>query len=152
MFFFYKGLSFSLTAQQLGHDVTIFDKAEEIGGQFNLAKRIPGKQEFYETLRFFQEHLDLLNVKVHMGVTLSKANIENLLGQNQFDRIILATGVNPRIPDIEGVDHHSVISYYDLLTGNFTQDIGNNVAVLGAGGIGFDVSEYLMHRTDQNQE
>ena len=136
----------------MGHDVTIFDKAEEIGGQFNLAKRIPGKQEFYETLRFFQEHLDLLNVKVHMGVTLSKANIENLLGQNQFDRIILATGVNPRIPDIEGVDHHSVISYYDLLTGNFTQDIGNNVAVLGAGGIGFDVSEYLLHRTDQNQE
>lgn len=136
------GLAFALTAKQRGHHVTIFEKHSEIGGQFNLAKKIPGKEEFYETLRYYQNQLASLGVEIRLN---TKATIPQLL---PFDQIILATGVTPRIPDIPGIDHPSVISYYDLITQN--RPVGQRIALIGAGGIGFDVAEYLTHDKQEN--
>mmetsp|Transcript_3668 Transcript_3668/g.5659 ORF Transcript_3668/g.5659 Transcript_3668/m.5659 type:complete len:786 (+) Transcript_3668:120-2477(+) len=138
------GLSFALTARKLGHDVTIIDKSSDIGGQFNIAKLIPGKQEFYETLKYFTKHLDLFGVDIKLNHEVSEANIGELM---QYDKVVVATGVNPRIPAITGVDHEKVISYYDLLSQK--RPVGKKVAVLGAGGIGFDVADYLLHSDEE---
>lgn len=131
------GLSAASVAAQRGHEVTLFDEHDEIGGQFNLAKRIPGKEEFHETLRYFKVQLERHNVQLVLG---SRVTAEELKG---FDEVILATGILPRTPDIPGIDHPMVVSYVDLVSGRVKP--GNRVAVIGAGGIGFDVSEVLVH-------
>ncbi|MGB0847819.1 MAG: FAD-dependent oxidoreductase [Thiolinea sp.] len=140
------GLSFAVTAAQCGHNVTLFDAAAEIGGQFNLARKIPGKQEFNETLRYFRRQLELHSVEVNLNQYVSAEQLNN----SDFDQIILATGITPRIPNIPGINHDKVLSYIDVIKG---ADVGQNVAVIGAGGIGFDVSEFLTHSgADSSQD
>jgi 2,4-dienoyl-CoA reductase (NADPH2) len=131
------GLGFAVAAAERGHRITIFEAAGEIGGQFNLAKQIPGKEEFHETIRYFGRQLELRGIDVRLN---TKASAQNLLAEG-FDEVILATGVLPRLPEIEGLDHPSVLGYLDVLREK--KQVGNTVAVLGAGGIGFDVAEYL---------
>ncbi|MBL4670573.1 MAG: FAD-dependent oxidoreductase, partial [Flavobacteriales bacterium] len=141
------GLAASTIAAQRGHIVTLFDSEPEIGGQFNIAKQIPGKEEFYETIRYFNKQIELHNVTVKLNTRVSK---ENLL-KTDFDEVILATGITPRIPSIAGIEHEKVLNYLDVL--KHKKHVGKRVAVIGAGGIGFDVSEYLAHdgeSTSQN--
>ena len=143
------GLAFATTAAERGHQVTLFDAADEIGGQFNIAKQIPGKEEFYETLRYFGKMIEKTGVNVELGRKVTAADLNN----DDFDEIILATGIKPRVPEIEGVDHPKVLGYLDVLRDKV--EVGKKVAVIGAGGIGFDVSEYLSHEgeaTSQNIE
>jgi len=133
------GLAFATEAAQRGLDVTLFDAASEIGGQFNVAKQIPGKEEFYETLRYFGERLKQTGVSVKLGQRVSAAE----LVQQGFQQVVLATGISPRLPEIEGIGHPKVLGYLDVLRDK--KPVGKTVAVIGAGGIGFDVSEYLLH-------
>ncbi|MBU6952174.1 NADPH-dependent 2,4-dienoyl-CoA reductase [Hahella sp. HN01] len=133
------GLAFATVAAERGHDVTLFDGADKIGGQFNVAKLIPGKEEFYETLRYFDRMLKKHNVDVRLNTRVSAEDLK----AGGYDEVILATGVAPRIPEIEGVDHPKVMGYLDALLGR--KPIGKRVAVVGAGGIGFDVSEFITH-------
>ena len=128
------GLATAVTAAQRGHRVTLFESRPEIGGQFDLARRIPGKEEFSETIRYFTRMLDKHGVDVRLN---TRADADALAG---FDDIVLATGVAPRMPDIPGIDHPIVLSYTQAITGT---PVGKSVAVVGAGGIGFDVSEFL---------
>lgn len=134
------GLSFACVAAQRGHQVFLYDGADEIGGQFNMAKTIPGKEEFHETLRYFSRQLELSGVQVELGKVKRAEDFRDA----GFDDVVLATGVHPRVPGIEGVDHPSVLNYVDVLRHN--KEVGRTVAVIGAGGIGFDVSEYLLHQ------
>jgi 2,4-dienoyl-CoA reductase (NADPH2) len=120
--------------------VTLFDAAGEIGGQFNLAKRIPGKEEFEETLRYFRARLERLAVVVKLG---RRAGVEDLA---DFDAVVLATGIVPRTPEIPGIAHPKVASYVDIVSGR--RIAGARVAIVGAGGIGFDVAEMLTHPGD----
>ena len=129
------GLSAAVTAAERGHEVELFEADDEIGGQFGIARRIPGKEEFAETIRYYERRLELTGVKVHLG---HRASVEDLTG---FDEIILATGVSPRIPSIPGIDHEKVLSYVDVV--RHGRPVGKSVAVIGAGGIGVDVSEFL---------
>jgi 2,4-dienoyl-CoA reductase (NADPH2) len=131
------GLACATTAAERGHSVTLFDAAGEIGGQFNLAKRIPGKEEFAETLRYFRARLERLGVNVALG---RQAEAGDLAG---FDAVVLATGIVPRMPAIPGIDHPKVASYVDVVAGR--RVAGSRVAIVGAGGIGFDVAELLTH-------
>ena len=125
-----------MTAAERGHDVTLFDAAAEIGGQFNLARRIPGKEEFAETLRYFRTRLEQLGAKVELN---RRVGAEDL---SAFDDVILATGIVPRIPlAIPGIDHSKVASYVEIVEGR--KRAGKRVAIVGAGGIGFDVAELL---------
>ena len=133
------GLAASTVAAQRGHDVTLFDADSEVGGQFNIAKQIPGKEEFYETLRYFNKQIELHDVTVKLN---KKVSTEDLLNSD-FDEIVIATGIKPRTPRIEGIEHEKVLSYLDVL--KHKKPVGKRVAVIGAGGIGFDVSEYLTH-------
>jgi 2,4-dienoyl-CoA reductase (NADPH2) len=136
------GLSFALAAAERGHQVFLYDDHEEIGGQFLLAKKVPGKEEFNETLRYFRNQLPLFNVTLKLGKRVSSAE---LLKEN-FDEVILSTGVVPRKPQIPGIDHPKVLSYFELLNAKNPQDIlkGNRFAIIGAGGIGVDVAQYLL--------
>ena len=136
------GLSFAMYAADRGHDVHLFDQASEIGGQFNYAKQIPGKEEFYETLRYFKHQLARANVTIHLNTL---ANTETLK-DGSFDEVILATGIKPRSLTIEGHDHPKVLGYLDVLRDHV--EVGQRVAVIGAGGIGFDVAEYLVEEAD----
>ena len=129
------GLAYACTAAERGHNVTLFEKAPEIGGQFNLAKRVPGKEEFNETLRYFANRLERAGVTVRLS---TEAGVDDLRG---FDEVVLATGVTPRHVKIPGVDHPSVLSYLDVL--RHDAPVGPRVAIIGAGGIGFDVAEFL---------
>ncbi|WP_439135950.1 FAD-dependent oxidoreductase, partial [Pseudomaricurvus sp.] len=133
------GLAFATSAAERGHQVTLFDAASEIGGQFNIAKQIPGKEEFYETIRYFQRRIELTGVTLQLDTKVSAEQLNN----GDFDEVILATGINPRTPAIPGVEHEKVLSYLDVLKDK--KAVGEKVAVIGAGGIGFDVSEYLTH-------
>lgn len=131
------GLAASTVAAQRGHSVTLFEKDDKIGGQFNVAKKIPGKEEFHETLRYFNVQLKLHGVDVQLN---KAATIENL---KEFDEVIVATGITPRKPDIPGINHEKVLGYLDVL--KHEKPVGQKVAIVGAGGIGFDVAEYLTH-------
>jgi len=133
------GLAFATTAAERGHDVTLFEASPEIGGQFNLAKRIPGKEEFGETLRYFRRRLDATGVKVKVS---HRATAEELAAGG-FDHVALATGILPRTPEIPGIDHPKVARYIDIIEGR--REAGRKVAIVGAGGIGFDVAELLSH-------
>lgn len=134
------GLAAATVAAQRGHDVTLFDSASEIGGQFNIAKRIPGKEEFFETLRYFGRKLQTTGVDLRLN---TRVTADDLLGKG-YDEVILATGIAPRTPAIPGVDNPKVLSYLDVILGR--KPVGKSVAVIGAGGIGFDVSEFLVHQ------
>ncbi|MFE1319461.1 FAD-dependent oxidoreductase [Kitasatospora phosalacinea] len=129
------GLAFATSAADRGHRVTLFDAADEVGGQLNVARRVPGKQEFDETLRYYRHELARTGVELRLGKTVGP---DELTG---WDEVVLATGVTPRTPAIDGVDHPSVLGYLDVLQGG--AQVGAKVAVIGAGGIGFDVAEYL---------
>ncbi|MER6614590.1 NADPH-dependent 2,4-dienoyl-CoA reductase [Streptomyces xantholiticus] len=131
------GLACAVSAAERGHDVTLFDAAGEIGGQLNIAKRIPGKEEFDETLRYFRTQLRERGVQVRLGVHVTAED----LSEADFDEVVVATGVMPRTPEIDGIDHPSVVSYLDVLRDG--APVGERVAVIGAGGIGFDVAEFL---------
>ncbi|MBT9474333.1 MAG: NADPH-dependent 2,4-dienoyl-CoA reductase [Polaromonas sp.] len=132
------GLAAATTLAERGHDVTLFDAAGEIGGQFNLARRVPGKEEFSETLRYFSQRIDKAGVRLRLNTRIEAAD---LLAQ-KFDEVVLATGVKPRDPRIPGQDHPKVLRYIDVLLGR--QSVGPRVALIGAGGIGFDVAEFLV--------
>lgn len=133
------GLSAATVAAERGHSVTLFDAAGEIGGQFNVAKRVPGKEEFYETLRYFKKKLETTGVDLRLNTRVS---VDDLV-KGGFDEIILATGIMPRTPAIPGIDNAKVISYLDAILQR--KPVGQKVAVIGAGGIGFDVSEFITH-------
>jgi len=131
------GLAFTEVATGRGHKVTLFEAGPEIGGQFNLAKRIPGKEEFYETLRYFSRMLELGKVDLRLN---TKATVDMLSG---FDEVVIATGIEPRTPAIAGIEHKSVKRYIDVVKGD--AEVGKSVAIIGAGGIGFDVAELVTH-------
>lgn len=133
------GLAASTIAAQRGHEVVLFDADKEIGGQFNMAKQIPGKEEFYETIRYFNTQIALHKVTVKLNTRVQADDIKN----GNFDEVILATGIQPRSPKIEGIEHPKVLNYLDVL--KHKKPVGKRVAVIGAGGIGFDVSEFLAH-------
>ena len=140
------GMACAATAAERGHRVTLFESAEVIGGQFNIARRIPGKEEFAETLRYFNSRLHKAGVSLRLGERVSA----EALAAEGYDHVILATGIVPRKLDIPGADHAKVTSYLDLIEGRKTA--GAKVAVIGAGGIGFDVGEYLTHSHDDHTE
>lgn len=138
------GLSCACTAAERGHAVTLFDAADRIGGQFNMAKRVPGKEEFYETLKYFSNRLERAGVELKLGAQVGAADLED------FDEVVLATGVLPRTPAIPGIDHPKALSYIDVLQGDAA--VGKRVAIIGAGGIGFDVAEFLGHESHDEPE
>ena len=133
------GLAASTVLAQRGHSVDLFDSASEIGGQFNMAKRIPGKEEFYETLRYFGKQITLTGVNLKLGTRVSAEDLTDA----GYDAVLLATGIAPRTPGIPGIDHPKALSYIDVLLHN--KPVGKRVAIIGAGGIGFDVAEFLSH-------
>ncbi|MEU6586357.1 NADPH-dependent 2,4-dienoyl-CoA reductase [Nocardia sp. NPDC046763] len=131
------GLSAAVSLAQRGHHVDLFESDDKVGGQFDIARRIPGKEEFNETLRYYTRQLEITGVRVHLE---TRATAEQLIAGG-YDEVILATGVKPRIPNIPGIDHPKVLTYAELVRDG--KPVGKKVAVIGAGGIGFDVSEFL---------
>lgn len=139
------GLAFAVNAASRGHQVTLFDAAAEIGGQFNIAKQIPGKEEFYETLRYYRRMLELTGVELRLSQYVTAPMLED------YDEVILACGIEPRMPQIEGIAHSKVLNYIDVLRDK--APVGPRVAIIGAGGIGFDAAMYLSQQgepTSQN--
>jgi 2,4-dienoyl-CoA reductase (NADPH2) len=133
------GLAYAVVAAERGHRVSLYDAADEIGGQFNLAKRIPGKEEFYETIRYFDRMIEVHNIDLHLETKVTA----DMLKSGSFDEVVIATGIEPRLPEIEGIDHPKVVGYIDVIKGN--KAVGRKVAIMGAGGIGFDVAELVSH-------
>lgn len=133
------GLSAATVLAERGHQVDLFDKADEIGGQFNIAKQIPGKEEFHETIRYFDNKIELTGVNLQLNQNISAQQLID----DAYDEVVLATGIRPRQLDIEGADHPTVLSYIDVVV--HKKPVGERVAIIGAGGIGFDVAEYLVH-------
>jgi 2,4-dienoyl-CoA reductase (NADPH2) len=131
------GLSAAVTLAERGHRVELFEAADHLGGQFDIARRIPGKEEFAETIRYYERRLQLTGVVVKLGTRAGAADLRG------YDEVVLATGVAPRVPDIPGIDHPKVLSYVDVV--RHGRPVGERVAVIGAGGIGVDVSEFLTH-------
>jgi len=144
------GLSFATVAAQRGHNITIFEANSEIGGQFNLAKQIPGKAEFNETLRYFHKQLELLKVKVNCNAQIGPDFLFNALNDNIYDEVVICSGITPNTPQIDGIEHPKVVSYIDVLTRK--SNIGKKVAIIGAGGIGFDIAEFLSIPPDSINE
>ncbi len=140
------GCSCAITAAERGHQVTLFDGAATVGGQLNYARQVPGKQEFDETIRYYTRQLELKGVTVRLGKWVS---VEDLQG-GDFDEVVLATGVAPRELDIDGIDHAKVLSYIEVLGDK--KPVGDSVAIIGAGGIGFDVAEYLSHSGEGREQ
>jgi 2,4-dienoyl-CoA reductase (NADPH2) len=138
------GLTFATIAAERGHEVHLYEAAAEIGGQLNLAKQIPGKEEFHETIRYFNTRIKETGVHLHLNTRLDKDTLE----QSVFDEVITATGILPRKVEIPGIDHKKVCSYIDILTGKV--EAGEKVAIIGAGGIGFDVAEFLSHEGESH--
>ncbi len=141
------GLSAATTAASRGHQVTLFDGASEIGGQFNIAKQIPGKEEFYETLRYYGKQIEITGVNLQLNTRVTADELNN----GGFDEVIIATGISPRMPAIEGIGHPKVLNYLDVIGDK--KPVGQKVAIIGAGGIGFDTAEYITHSgeaTSQN--
>ncbi len=132
------GLAAATVAAERGHAVTLFEATGEIGGQFNIAKQVPGKEEFYETLRYFNTKIKLTGVDLKLNTKATEADLTG------FDEVLIATGITPRKPKIEGVDHPMVMGYLDVLRDK--KEVGKRVAIIGAGGIGFDVAEFLSHQ------
>ncbi|MGK5093941.1 FAD/NAD(P)-binding oxidoreductase [Deltaproteobacteria bacterium TL4] len=132
-------VSCATIAAQCGHDVTVFETSSEIGGQFNVAKKVPGKEEFFETLRYFDKQLKLKGVKVELN---KKVTASELIA-GQYDEVVLATGVVPRVLPIPGIEHAKVLSYLEVLLEG--KPVGKSVAIIGAGGIGINVAEFLTH-------
>jgi 2,4-dienoyl-CoA reductase (NADPH2) len=139
------GLSCATVAASRGHRVTLFEAQDQIGGQFNLAKIIPGKEEFQETIRYFSRQIEIHQIELKLGHSVQK---EELL-RGGFDDIVIATGVHPYTPEIKGGQHPSVVSYLDVLQGKV--QLGQKVAIIGAGGIGFDVAEFLSHQNPSQE-
>ncbi|GAA5630201.1 2,4-dienoyl-CoA reductase [Acinetobacter calcoaceticus] len=137
------GLSFAVYAASRGHKVKVFDASNQIGGQFNIAKTIPGKEEFYETLRYFKRQIEL---QPNIELVLNHTATYEELSQANYDDIVVATGVTPRQLQFEGIDHPKVLSYIQVLKERVP--VGKRVAIIGAGGIGFDTAEYLTHEGD----
>ncbi|WJV51590.1 NADPH-dependent 2,4-dienoyl-CoA reductase [Streptomyces flavofungini] len=137
------GLACAVSAAERGHSVTLYDAASEVGGQLNIARKVPGKEEFDETLRYFRTQLELRGVDVRLNTRVTA----DQLTAAGYDEIVIATGVTPRTPEIPGVDHASVVSYLDVLRDG--APVGERVAIVGAGGIGFDVAEYLTDSGDK---
>jgi 2,4-dienoyl-CoA reductase (NADPH2) len=133
------GIAFAVYASQRGHQVTLLDAADKIGGQLNIANQVPGKEEFYETLRYFKNMLIKNKVEVRLNTNVTVESLK----REQFDELVIATGILPRVPKIKGVEHSKVLSYIDVL--KHKKAVGKSVAVIGAGGIGFDVAEFLTH-------
>ncbi|MFL4556736.1 FAD-dependent oxidoreductase [Yersinia kristensenii] len=136
------GLAFAVTAASRGHQVTLFEAATDIGGQFNIAKQIPGKEEFYETLRYFRRQLVLHGVIQQLNTPVQAGQLAD------FDEVILACGIQPRLPAIKGINHPKVLTYLDVLRDK--KPVGERVAIIGAGGIGFDTAEYLSQSGDSS--
>lgn len=132
------GLAFSCYAAERGHEVHLFEQSAEIGGQFNYAKRVPGKEEFFETIRYFNKRIEVTGVHLHLNSQQSAESLAEL----HFEQVVLATGIKPRDVQIDGIEHAKVMSYLDVLRDNKT--VGKKVAIIGAGGIGFDVAEFLV--------
>ncbi|PJN07433.1 NADPH-dependent 2,4-dienoyl-CoA reductase [Streptomyces sp. CB01635] len=137
------GLACAVSAAERGHAVTLFDAASEVGGQLNIARKVPGKEEFDETLRYYRAQLELHGVDVRLNTPVTAAD----LAPDAYDDVVVATGVTPRTPEIEGIDHPSVVGYLDVLRDG--APVGERVAIVGAGGIGFDVAEYLTDSGDK---
>ena len=133
------GLSFATIAASRGHEVTLFEQNDDIGGQLNLAIQIPGKEEFNETIRYYKTQLQLTGVRL----CLNTAAAADKLQKEGFDEVVLASGVTPRKPEINGIDHPMVMSYLDVLLQK--KEVGKQVAIIGAGGIGFDVAVFITH-------
>ncbi|WP_305091965.1 NADPH-dependent 2,4-dienoyl-CoA reductase [Prescottella sp. R16] len=133
------GLAAALNLAERGHAVTLFEARDDIGGQFAIARRIPGKEEFAETVRYYRRRLDRTGVDLRLGTRITAPELLD----SRFAEVVVATGVTPRIPDIPGIDHPSVLSYADVVRDG--APVGRRVAVIGAGGIGVDVSEFLTH-------
>ncbi|MBI4755552.1 MAG: NADPH-dependent 2,4-dienoyl-CoA reductase [Betaproteobacteria bacterium] len=133
------GMACATLAAERGHRVTLFDAGSAIGGQFNIARKIPGKEEFGETLRYFRRRIELTGVELKLN---HRATARELIAAG-FDEVILATGIVPRLPDIPGRDHPKVLGYLDVLRDD--APVGRRVAIIGAGGIGFDTAEFLSH-------
>lgn len=138
------GLAFAAVAAERGHKVTLFEQSNALGGQFNLAKTIPGKEEFQHTINYFSYQLEKFAVTIQLNTIANPAALE------EFDEIVLATGIKPRLPEISGINHPKVISYVELLRGH--KEAGKTVAIIGAGGIGFDVAEWLTHEPINKEE
>ena len=150
------GLAAAVELAGRGHEVELFEAEQEIGGQFKLAMEIPGKEEFKETIRYYTTMLERRGVKVHLGTRVSA---DDLTGGGAgpraaegtvYDEVVVATGVEPRVPDVEGIDHPKVVTYQQVVGERVP--VGETVAVMGAGGIGFDVSEFLLHEPYESVE
>ncbi len=138
------GLAFAINAAARGHHVTLFDAHGEIGGQFNIAKQIPGKEEFYETLRYYRRMIDVTGVTLKLNQFVSAHELQ------AFDEVILASGIEPRMPPIDGIEHPKVLSYLDVLRDK--TPVGKRVAIVGCGGIGFDTAMYLSQPGDPTSQ
>jgi 2,4-dienoyl-CoA reductase (NADPH2) len=138
------GLSCATTLAERGHRVTLFERAHEIGGQFRYAREVPGKEDFHDTLRYYARRIELTRVELALDTAASVAS----LAAGGFEEIVLSSGVSARIPAISGIDHPKVILYPDLLSG--ARVAGGKVAIIGAGGIGFDVATFLTHRAEDD--
>ena len=140
------GLAAATTAASRGHQVTLFDGADEIGGQFNIAKQVPGKEEFFETLRYYGKQIEITGVDLKLNHRVTAEELNN----GGFDQVIVATGIAPRMPNIEGIDHPKVLNYLDVIGGK--KHVGKKVAIIGAGGIGFDTAEYITHAGESTSQ